>query len=310
MKSEKIRIIETTAKLLKSDIKLLEQSCDTYPDSTQISVEEAFIFLPNSLRVLLEDLFADKDSKKKVGSIGQAIIQATGPRVLVSPLQIGLAVQMHYNFGSRFLIDSLHEHGFCSSYSEVQRFEHSAALTRGTDIPNFCVNDTIQYMADNVDHNVNTIDGLNTFHGMGMITTITPARKLKISVPRITVNFEDIEAVGKVNIKYLTFPCTGLNELTYNTLTALDYKNTEIDAIVLLHDISLGLTRPRPSWSGTMQMVHVGPNPGPSSLIFLLLIDLNPSDMHCIYSRLTFICEHAEKYGTIWCFAVAKTHFS
>ena len=174
LESEKIHIIETAAKLLKSDIKLLKQSCDTYPDSTQISVEEALIFLPNSLQVLLEDLFAGKDSKKKVGSIGQAIIQATRPRVLVSPLQIGLAVQMHYNFGSRFLIDSLHEHGFCSSYSEVQRYEHSAALTRGTDIPNFCANDTIQYMADNVDHNVNTLDGLNTFHGMGMIVTITP----------------------------------------------------------------------------------------------------------------------------------------
>ena len=51
--------------------------------------------------------------------------------MLVSPLQIGLAVQMHYNSGSRFLINSLHEHGFCSSYSEVQCFEHSAALTRG-----------------------------------------------------------------------------------------------------------------------------------------------------------------------------------
>ena len=46
-------------------------------------------------------------------------------------------------------------------------------------------------------------------------------------------------------------------------------------------------------------MVHVGSNPGPSSLIFLPLIDLNPSDMNCIYSTLTFICEHAQRYGTI-----------
>ena len=154
-------------------------------------------------------------------------------------------------------------------------------------------------MADNVDHNVNILDGLNTFHGMGMIVTIKPAQKLKISVPGITVNFEDIEAVGKVNIKHLTFPCTGLNELTYNTLTALDHKNTKIDAIELLRDISLCLTRPLPSWSGTLQMVHVGPNPGPSSAIFLPLIDLNPSDVHCIYSTLTFICGHAQRYGTI-----------
>ena len=32
----------------------------------------------------------------------------------------------------------------------------------------------MQYVADNVDHNIRTLDGSGTFHGMGIITAITP----------------------------------------------------------------------------------------------------------------------------------------
>ena len=53
----------------------------------------------------------------KIAAIGQAIMQAARPRVLLAPLQFGLGVQMHHHFASRFLIDSLHKHGFCCSYS-------------------------------------------------------------------------------------------------------------------------------------------------------------------------------------------------
>lgn len=33
---------------------------------------------------------------------------------VVAPLQIGLGIQMHHHFGSRFLIDRLYNLGFCS----------------------------------------------------------------------------------------------------------------------------------------------------------------------------------------------------
>lgn len=100
-------------------------------------------------------------------------MQATRPRVLLAPLQVSLGVQLHHHFASRFLIDSLHCHGFCCSYTEVQQFEENAALSHGTDIPNF-ESQFVQYVADNVDHNIRTLDGNDTFHGMGMIAAITP----------------------------------------------------------------------------------------------------------------------------------------
>ena len=73
----------------------------------------------------------------KVTSIGQAIMQVSRPRALLAPLQIGLGVQLHHHFASRFLIDSLHKHGLCCSYQEISEFERNAASSYGTDIPDF-----------------------------------------------------------------------------------------------------------------------------------------------------------------------------
>ena len=79
-------------------------------------------------------------------------MQAARPRVLLAPLQIGLGVQLHHHYASRFLIDTLHKHGFCCSYNEVHQFEQNAVLSYGTDIPNYS-SQFVQYVADNVDHN-------------------------------------------------------------------------------------------------------------------------------------------------------------
>ena len=55
----------------------------------------------------------------------------------------------------------------------------------------------IQYVADNVDHNVCTIDGHGTFHGMGMIAAITPKLKLSQAIPKVKVMNEDITKLEK-----------------------------------------------------------------------------------------------------------------
>ena len=109
-------------------------------------------FLPESLQVFLRMIIHGKDVDITIASIGQAIMQASQPKILIAPLQIGLGVQMHHHFASKFLINSLHSHGYCSSYSEIQLFEWSAAAQQGTELP-INTNSFVQYMADNVDHN-------------------------------------------------------------------------------------------------------------------------------------------------------------
>jgi len=61
-------------------------------------------------------------------------MQATRPRVLVASLQFGMGVQLYHHSSARFLLDTLHHHGFCCSYQEVQKFETNAAQSHGTDI--------------------------------------------------------------------------------------------------------------------------------------------------------------------------------
>ena len=136
----------------------------------------------------------------KTASIGQAIVHVTQPRVVLAPLQPGLGVQLHHHFRSKFLLDTFHGHGFCCSYAEVIQFERSAAVTEGTDTPHFREWTFVQYVADNVDHNIRTLDGLNTFHGMGMIVEGTPATSRTGRIPRVSVTAEDIAAIGKVTI--------------------------------------------------------------------------------------------------------------
>ena len=179
--SEKMKIIETASKLIKNDIRTLEASNDEYPLNI-IATDEAVAYLPLSLQQFLKLLFPGKHNIK-VASIGQAIMQATRPRVLLAPLQIGLGIQMHHHFGSRFLIDSLHAHGFCCPYSEVKKFERSAAVSQGTDLPVETSTHFVQHIADNVDHNIRTLDGHGTFHGMGIIATITPEIKQDGTIP-------------------------------------------------------------------------------------------------------------------------------
>jgi len=295
---EKHRIISTAAKFIKSDIKAMQQQKEVYPGSDEMSsVENATAFVPESLQILMKLLLTSNDTEVKLASLGQAIVQATRPRVLISPLQLGLAVQLHHQFGSRFLIDTLHKHGFCSSYSEVINFERSAAFSQGTNISDLQQKHFVQYIADNVDHNVCTLDGFDTFHGMGMLAAITPGIRNKKTIPRTTTTNEDIASVGRVNIKHFVPDVDGLQELTYLALKPHHGEDHMLSKVDMLWYIARPLKSPCPSWSGTMQMVHKGDFPGQASFLFLPMIDINPGDNSCIFSTLLYISLHARRHN-------------
>ena len=122
---------------------------------------------------------------------------------------------MHHHFASKFLIDSLHSHGFCSSYSTVLQYERSAAATQGTDISGYKSDQFIQYVADNVDHNTRTLDGTGTFHGMGIIATITPGTRTTRLAPKKAVTTEDISAAGRIDIRHYKGPSEDIPRLLY-----------------------------------------------------------------------------------------------
>ena len=208
-----------------------------------------------------------------MASIGQAIMQATRPRVLLAPLQFVLGVELYHHFASRFLIDSLHHQGFCCSYQEVQQFERNAAQSHRTDIPNLMA-EFVQYVADNVDHNICTLDGHDTFHGMGMTAVITPGTRSNRPIPRAKVTSLDVALVGRVQIKYHKEESCGMTAMTYQKLVNLKtqdcYQNLDV-----LWKASIMFGSPRPAWSGMMQFVHQGDHPGKAAIMFMPMIDMN-----------------------------------
>ncbi len=90
--TEKTRLVETAAKLIREDIKAVETSHTVYPSYDELGSDKSISFLPETLRSFLEGLIKGKGAQTKLASIGQAIMQAARLRVLLAPLQIGLGV--------------------------------------------------------------------------------------------------------------------------------------------------------------------------------------------------------------------------
>ena len=126
-------------------------------------------------------------------------MQAACPKVFLEPLQLRFCVQLHYHFASQFLIESLNSLGFGASYKHVRQFHQSIAVYEGTDIPEFN-GQFVQYAADNLDHNICTLDGKHTFHGI--VAAFTPSSNHTNCVPRRKVKVRKLSEAGKIKVHY------------------------------------------------------------------------------------------------------------
>lgn len=165
---------------------------------------------------------------------------------------------------------------------------------QGTDIPGITSEHFVQFVADNVDHNIVTLDGRNTFHGMGIIAAVTPMTKAPKQIPRISATAEDVAAVGRIKIRFYKAPNNEAPPLTYDKLQLPIYEDPT-SKLDLLWKVSWPLRSPRPWWSRMIQAVSHGIHPGQSSIIFLPVIDMDPSNLSCIYSTLCFVSSEAKR---------------
>ena len=97
-----------------------------------------------------------------------------------------------------------------------------------------------------------------------MIAVVTPKANISCPpIPRAQVTAEEIAAVGRISIEHFKMPAA-TTPLTYLPLfqPRVEDPTSQLD---VLWKISLHLQSPRPSWSGTMQMLHRGePVVGPA----------------------------------------------
>lgn len=190
----------------------------------------------------------------------------------------------------------MNKHGFCCSYDEVKRYERCASVAEYDPPQNDLPQSFVQYVADNVDHNITTLDGKNTLHGMGIIGAFTPEIKTQTTIRRTNATADDIASLGRINIHSFEPNTDILSSIRYERLHPypVAYSHLIVD---FLWKISPALSVHRPLWSGFLQLVHRGEHPQPSSVLFPLLIDLDPSDPTCIYSTLKFVSGLTKKHN-------------
>ena len=194
--------------------------------------------------------------------------------------------------------------GFSASYTQVQRYEASAAAVLNTNLPDFFPGKILQFVADNVDHNVCSIDGFGTFHGMGIIACTSPGSDVKMPIPKKEIPLEEIVELGKISIKYVTHTSSVVTRSVFQNLQSefdhlVNEFQTANEQFDLFSKIIWSLNTRRPSWSGFMQLYYKAEEeyPGKSGIAFMPMINLNPSDETCINTTLHFVCSQSSKYG-------------
>jgi len=230
------------------------------------------------------------------------------------PLQFALGVQLDHLFGSKFLLQHVSRLGFCCLYDEVSRFKKSVLhLALASDINEHLIGAIgfTQYVADNVDHNVRTLDGSGTFHGMGMISaSVLENGDFSLLQPKIrclsgSIKNAELCRLARVEI------------MPYEKNSSLDLRCIQLQAIrslgirvvmppvtklnIVWHTAALlkSADLSRPNWRGYMQTVCIGDHVPAADIKMLPIIYLSPTDESCILSTLIVVINQSSKLNIV-----------
>lgn len=227
-REERLRVIREASAIIREDIRGVVYDKNNYPPSDEF-VKNVEAAVPESLQVFLTTMITkDKRSAleqwtKKCTAIAHSIISAVRPRSFLSPLQIGVGTFLYKKFGSKSLINILSAMGFSATYREITIFENSCIHRAESEILENSFN---QFVFDNADFNINTLDGRGTFHAMGGIQCVTPitAIQREKNIPRIVEikSAPEVAQLGMVPVlSYSKQKSAGLKSITVADLEAL-----------------------------------------------------------------------------------------
>lgn len=83
-----------------------------YPEDEIKSVDEVLAYIPSTLRLFSIDVIP---LKLKQASISQCIVKSAKPKTSVSPIMLGLRVELDHMLGSKWLIKELAKLGLSVS---------------------------------------------------------------------------------------------------------------------------------------------------------------------------------------------------
>lgn len=307
--SEKDRFVKSAAKVILAEIREMHCDMDTYPS---IVCEDSYhsSFLPPLLQTFLTCVTSNP---LKRSALGQCLVQAARPRTMLAPLLLGLAVELDHLYGSSSLITHLSRFGFCLSYDEVTRYKQSIIMSQIPGCPGTSPYPAAvtQWVGDNIDHNLQTLDGKGTFHGMGLISVSVPLKGNYTSSPHIA-NFSRLKSKLPVSqlltnrglpiVHYNKPGRCGLVEITMREISHLTQSVTvpllpisSLDTLWHLKWFFKSDDSPRPNWAGYMQATCTGEHQAAGAVNMLPMVDLKPTDASCIYSTLLFVVQQAKQ---------------
>lgn len=158
----------------------------------------------------------------------------------------------------------------------------------------------IQYVGDNTDHDLATIDGKNTHHGLGSISiangNFSNENYMRCTLPRDKKQkWSSIITNKGIPIKnYFHGDTSALKKIKFKSLTKLN-QIQEPRLVKLLWNISYLYRSDTPSWAGYMSTVATAPALSKSVVTMLPIINLHATDMTALYSLLSFVCDQSKE---------------
>lgn len=230
---------------------------------------------------------------------------AVRPRSFISRLQLGLSVFFHRRFGSKRLIQLFSSFGLCASYNDTMMYESAAVFNREPHILSPESGTFVQYVADNADINVYTIDGHKTLHIiMGSIQIITPKSSVLAEEPFLRTNrvISANEFVEKAHIPIRIYQNYGV--AGYSKITAQNFTYESDTTVSLLRKIDIVWLYGKwnnlslPGWNGFIErLTSNNMHFSVSQILFLPFIHQPASNYNTIYTTLLCALENAKRYG-------------
>ena len=306
---ESERVIIAAAKLIKFAVKEMECDMSKYPTCQSFaSKEDATNWIPPLLQKFMSTLVS---ADIKAVALGQALVQAVRPKSVIAPLLFGLGVSLDHLVGSKLVINLLHRLGYCVSYDELTRFKQ--CVVQGQDDMEMTCSDAFtQFAADNVDHNTCTMNGLQTFHGMGIISMSTPYSLSDHHFGDIPIRRLQKTTVAEI-VRNRGIPLVHYSQPQRSALSALSFKSRQFIQDLFDKPVSTAedimwhvgwffrdADRLRYGWSGFMHDLHQHSSLSrvQSAVITMHpIIDQQPGEISTIYSTLLYVDQQGKRLG-------------
>lgn len=212
----------------------------------------------------------------------------------------------HRKFGSKKVINICDSLGFCASYKEATLYEASATFTAPPEIK---PGTFVQFVHDNADFNINTIDGKGTFHFMGSIEIVTPGDGIQSRRPikRLKILPPESEFAKHGNIPLQIYPAStgvGFSKIIIKlSEVEPDIKKftTNGQLNILWTYLKFKNNNKFPGWNGFMNLLTNAHDFDVSSIIFLPFINAAPSDYNTIYTTIKNSVDNAKELSMRTC---------